>query len=740
MARERSVPRSSAGPETSAAPPRVKLRLVALAPLAILAVVAVLWVTLTMSHSVDTWVSLAGGRHVAAHGPGTADPFSFMSRPSGTGSFLLPEGWIIQNWLTYRLLAGVVERAGFGGLVAWKLANYLLVLAVLLLAARIAGARPDLSLPLTAGAILAGRAFYEVRAQDVTNLLAGALMLVLALAARRGRSWAWASVPLLALWANAHGGFVWGLLAVWTFAGVELVAGWRRGRLAGVRESARGTWPVVALAATAACAVLSPFRLTNLFHPLEIAVGPASAEWRTVLEWQPLTSAPVPQLIAFALAAAGAAAVWLAVFRRRAADAGAGAAPDRAHDPLLDGAGALLLAVTCLMALVSRRFLPLAFLAGAPLAARWLTAIAPAWLTLLPTPAPRTAGGRQWRLAAALGCWVLAAVAVIAFAVRFTRVYLGPWTVNAGRTAVADRNLQTFRQPWEACTFVRAQGLHGRMFGFWEEAGFWEWCQQPDPGTGRVPLQLLIDARAQQAFDIEAYRAYRDLVDGGPAGAAAAAAGRELTDGDLAAMRSHVAARLRELQIFLVNLPPSGLDSGLGRVALTLPGWEPIYVDAHHALVIDATTEQGRRLSEAVDAGTADFPNEIAAALTRSYRLLRLFKPEPTRQALALALRAWKLEPSPRAVGYVAASSQLPALRPEVMRFCSDVVADLVSNGARLKREHGYFQRVMAATAATQFLADVASVAGDPRRQRWAAEQLTFLAAELDEAEAAADW
>jgi len=49
-------------------------------------------------------------------------------------------------------------------------------------------------------------------------------------------------------------------------------------------------------------------------------------------------------------------------------------------------------------------------------------------------------------------------------------------------------------------------------------------------------------------------------------------------------------------------------------------------------------------------------------------------------------------------------------------------------------------QRVMAATAATQFLADVASVAGDPRRQRWAAEQLTFLAAELDEAEAAADW
>jgi hypothetical protein len=741
MARERSVPRTSASPETSATPtramPPIAARVV-LAPLAILAVVAVLWATFTMSHSVDTWVSLAGGRHVAAHGAGTADPFSFMSRQPGSESFLLPQGWINQNWLTHRLLAGVVGIGGFGGLVAWKLINYLLVFAVLLLAAHVAGARPDLSLPLAAGAILAGRAFFEVRAQDLTNLLAAALMLVLALAARRRRSWAWASIPLFALWANVHGGFVWGLLAVWMFAGFELLAGWRHGRLAGVRASTRGTWPSAALAATAACAVLSPYRLTNLLHPLEIAVGAGSAEWRTVLEWQPLTSAPVPQLIAFALAAAGAAAVWLAAFRRRAAGAGTTAA--RAHGEPLDGAGALLLAVTALMALVSRRFLPLTYLVGVPLVARWLTAIAPAWLTLLPTPAPRAADGRRWRLAAALGCWVLAAAAVIVFAVRFGRVYLGPWTVNADRTAIADRNLQTFRQPWEACTFVRAQALHGRMFSFWEEAGFWEWCQQPDAGDGRVPMQLLIDARAQGAYDIEAYRTYLDLVDGGPAGAAAAAAGRELTDVDLAAMRSHLATRLRELQIFLVHLPPGGLDSGLGRVALTLPGWEPIYVDAHHALVIDATTEQGKRLSEAVDAGTAEFPNEVAAALTRSYRLLRLFKPEPTRQAFALARRAYELEPSARAIGYVAASSQLPQLRPEVVRYCSDVVADLVTNGARHEREHGYFQRVMAATAATQFLADVASVAGDPRRQRWAADQLTFLAAELDTAEAAADW
>jgi hypothetical protein len=698
-----------------------------LAPLALLALVAVAWATLTMSHSVDTWWSLAAGRHIAAHGVGTADPFSFASRPAG-GSFLVPDGWINQSWLTQRLLFSLWQRGGMTALVAFKLVNYLLVLAALLLAARAAGARAEAALLLAAGAIFAGRGFSEVRAQDVTNLLAVGLVLVLATAARGRRAWAWAAVPLMALWCNVHGGFIWGLLALWLFAAAEAFFSWRAGGLPGVRAGLRGTWPAVALAATATAAAASPYRLANLLHPLAITVAGGSAEWRLVAEWQPLTSLPIEQWAAFAIAAGGCGAAWLAARRRRAG--GAAGAPGTS---LLDSAGALVLLLTVAMAVVSRRFVPLACLVGVPLAARWLTALLPAG----------TGEGRRragYLGAAAVACWALAVAAAVTLAVRFNRVYLGPWPVSVAHTAVADRNLQTFRQPWDACTFVRSNALAGRLLSFWEESGFWEWCQQPDAATGRPPMEVLIDPRAQAAFDLPVFRTYRDLLDGGPAGAAAAKAGRDLGDGDLAAVRSHVATRLRELGILLVHVSPGGLDSGAGRTAFSLAGWEPVYVDAHHALVVDAASEPGRALVAAVDGGTARFPSEASAALTRAYRLLRQFKPEPTVEGFALARRAYQLEPSARAVGYIAAATQYPPLREQVVRYCADIVADLASNRDRHLLKPGYFQRVMAATAATQHLVETAAMTGDFRQQGWAREQYEFLAGELAAAEAAADW
>jgi hypothetical protein len=728
MARESSQPLPPVKAETGIDVAAARRRAALTAPLAILALTAVLWSTLTMSHSVDTWWSLAAGRHIAAHGVGTVDPFSFASR-SASGSFLLPDGWVNQSWLTHSLLLSLMSRGGMTALVLFKLVNYLLVLAALLLAARAAGALPEIALALAAAALFAGGAFYEVRAQDVTNLLAAVLVLVLATAARGRRAWAWAAVPLVVLWCNAHGGFVWGLFALWTFAAADLVAGWRSGGKAAVRSSLRATWAPVALAATVATVVASPYRLTNLLHPLVITAGPASAEWRTVAEWQPLTTLLIEQWASFAIAAASAGAAWLAARRRRSVV--------HADEPLsagmLDGAGALLLLVTVAMAVVSRRFVPFAYLLAVPLTARWLTAA---------LPAPRTVErrGPAWRLAAAVVCWLLAVAAVVTLAVRFNRIYLGPWPVTATDASFAERNLQTFRQPWDACMFMRTAGLHGRLFSFWENTGFWEWCQQPDAATGRVPMQLLIDPRAQQAFDIETFRTYRDLVGGGPAAAAAAKAGRPLGDGELAAARIHVAARLKELGVLLVHVSPEGLESALGRVIFSLPGWEPVYVDPHHALVIDSGSEQGRALVAAVDAASAAFPTEAAAALTRSFRLLRLFRPEPTVQAFALARRAYELQPSARAVDYIATSTQYPPLRAQVVRYCADIVADLASSRDRHAQAPGYFQRVMAATAATQLLVDAATATGDFRRQGWAKEQYQFLAEELAAAEAAADW
>jgi len=53
-------------------------------PFAVLAAIAALYAATAMVQAPDTWIGLACGRQIAAHGVNDADPFSFNSRPSAS--------------------------------------------------------------------------------------------------------------------------------------------------------------------------------------------------------------------------------------------------------------------------------------------------------------------------------------------------------------------------------------------------------------------------------------------------------------------------------------------------------------------------------------------------------------------------------------------------------------------------------------------------------------------------------
>ena len=86
-------------------------------------------------------------------------------------------------------------------------------------------------------------------------------------------------------------------------------------------------------------------------------------------------------------------------------------------------------------------------------------------------------------------------------------------------------------KPFAACEFIRRNKLSGKMFNYWTEGGFIAWGQDPDPETGRIPLQLFMDGRAQAAYDVNAFDLWTDIMSGGPAATpallAAQAAGPE---------------------------------------------------------------------------------------------------------------------------------------------------------------------------------------------------------------------
>ena len=71
------------------------------------------------------------------------------------------------------------------------------------------------------------------------------------------------------------------------------------------------------------------------------------------------------------------------------------------------------------------------------------------------------------------------------------------------------------QKPFYACKFIKDNKLKGNMFNAWTEGGFIAFGQEPDPNTGRTPLQLFMDGRAQAAYDRSAFDLWTEIMAGG---------------------------------------------------------------------------------------------------------------------------------------------------------------------------------------------------------------------------------
>jgi len=706
--RATAAPRPAAQPSRREQPAAAGSRPLRTAALAVILLVATLYAVSHMDQGIDTWISLAGGRDVAAHGVRDVDPFSFNSRVSaardgapGLGHWLHPNGWINQNWLTHLLLHGVTRAAGLDGLVWWKLANYLLVAAALVAAARLRGASSAAAMAAAAAALAACRAFLSIRAQDVTNLLAAVLLVVLALGRTRGERWYWALPAVFAVWGNAHGGFVFGLALLALAAGLEWVAYLRR------RAAAPVTLTLAAAAALAATVVASPYRLANLTHPLVITVSADAPLWRVVREWRPLFDNPLASPVPFSGFALAVAAAGALAWRRARA---AGGSRHHASDVALAAAAVAL-------AVASARFVPLACVIGAPLLATGVDAV-------LAGAAGPAAAARRRRLAiladVALGVAALAAAA--ALAARAAGTYLGPWPQDATRTGVFDRMTHSHQRPWGPCAFLAANGAAGRLWNFWDEGGFLAACQQPDAVSGAPPLRIFIDGRAQAAYDAAALRGYLDLLNG-PGRSAAAGEGTE-RPADLEALRAWTVRRLRDLDVWIAVIPAGRQRTAFARAAAALPGWQLAYADPEHTVFVDGESAAGRDLLARIDDGSARFPDEATARLTAAFRLLASADPTGQERAVQLARASYLARPTAMAVMCATRAGRAAPARAAAARFCREVAEEFLANRDRHRRAPGYAPRLEAAVAALEQLAGDAKRDGQAEMLRWASSWL----------------
>lgn len=224
----------------------------------------------------DFWWHVRTGQIILSEGHiPTTDRFSFTR---------FGEPWINQAWLMQVVLY-LLYRSG--GLPLTLLVHAVTVTAgyTLLLAAvtRAYGLRAGVLATFLGAALGANN--WALRPQTFSFLAFGALMYLVESHRRGHKGRLWGAIPLFAVWANSHGGFIFGIAALGSYVLGRLWEFWRGGMPAGERRDA-GTLVAIGLLSLAALS-LNPQGPVGLAHYV-LGFVKSDVTVKYNLEFQPL--------------------------------------------------------------------------------------------------------------------------------------------------------------------------------------------------------------------------------------------------------------------------------------------------------------------------------------------------------------------------------------------------------------------------------------------------------------------
>ena len=395
--------------------------------------------------------------------------------------------WIDHEWLTEVVMALLYNAIGIAGLQVLKLlcASAIVILLAAGLAETGASIAPQF-IALAAVAIALTQQM-QFRPQLFDYVFLAALIAMLARECHGRRAPLWLAVPMLALWANLHGGFFVGLAALGVYSAACAVEGLMSGARLG-----RALRPAVVTAAAALATLCNPWGggewtavARSLRNPYTIGrISEFKPLLRTLDALHRAGMSIFPLLTMLLMLAMLIAACLLA--------------PRREDDGLLAVAALMVAAAfaavrnTALAALAMA--VPLAYhvdLAAARLRSR--------------TISPAGAHAASARAPAAMP---LALQAVVALAALFLAIRAG---VLSGRLSTAGS------MPMGAVDFMTAHGLSGNVLGDYSWGGYLIW--HAPPGS-----KVFIDSRFEMVYPPRIQRDYLDFLRGGSEASAVLAA------------------------------------------------------------------------------------------------------------------------------------------------------------------------------------------------------------------------
>ena len=389
----------------------------------------------------DVWWHLGVGEWVVEHGTvPTNDPFSLPGRD---------RPWVAYSWLYEVLLHGLVRAFGLVGIVLYRAAGAVAVVAAVHALVRRLEPRFLVATGLTAAAVLAIAMLFGERPWLLTLLFTTLTLHAIVCLREPGPvpRWVWGLPLAYVLWANSHIQFVYGLFLLFAACAAPLLDGWL-GRAGPAGSAAaprtRRWWQLVALAAGCALATLvNPYH--GRLHAVILEYASQPGPFRFVNELRALEFREVGDWVMLGMTGLAC----FALGRRR-----------------VGAFEVILLAVTALFAFRARRDL-------------WFVVLAD--LLILGSAGPREASEEE-RYTPTRRAWGLIAVGLVALAL------LTAWTRDLSPAGLERRVASAF--PVEAARVVREGGYVGPLYNDFNWGGYLIWAlpELPVAIDGRTNL------------------------------------------------------------------------------------------------------------------------------------------------------------------------------------------------------------------------------------------------------------
>ncbi len=618
-------------------------------------------------------------------------------------------GWVNQNWLGHLTLYGIDRLGGGSAIVGFKLVVTVLITAVMFWTGIALGAHPVTAALAAAWGILVSRSFLDIRPNLVSVLCVAIMFLILArwLRGRHG-ALGWLA-PLMLVWSNVHGGFIYAVMVFCILVGAYL---------AQQRLAAR--WPHVILRITwrqytflfaglaaviAIPATFSPFGQENLFHFLHVTLGEDARLWRSLLEWLPISnprgfgnSTPYLYLIG---TAAIVLVTWLAL---RIVAERPGRIPHRSRSsktdtatlPPLDLAYLAVVVVTVVMSFQSRRFIFVAAIVVAPvLASKAQEALGMVRrLRRTNTNADATEIAPKLRVAVAAVPFVAALPIALVGAITISTVYVRS-PLDGVQSTVFDRMVGVTSQPIGVVQFLNANRIEGLILNQWSDGGYIALHQPVDPQTGETPCQVFIDGRCQNAYDIQHYRNYRRIMR-------------------LEASVSRNVALIDQLlnhhRVNLVLLKPATSKNVL-QLLMRTGKWMPVCVSGDWILLL--TPDASEHADDHVN--QYHYPDEQMRSVSVGIRLCTSQSPDNRRKGLEMLMAADTGRSAPIVHAFILATGRSLNQSDEVQRFFETQrtrLSAVVYSGERFGRA----LQLNSLISVCDVLKQMAKTSGQPRK------------------------